>query len=287
KINMKWKILLIILILIFFLFILGSIFSFYQYGKVVYKIIPSELKEVLTIKSIVEKLLNQIDEESDQYKYLCKLYEDATTSFSKGEINQNEYIDKLNEILKQSLSSKAAKSYQDNKKSFVSSNEDVKNKDNQKGEYKEKGVKLSGKKHQNQIEEDETKKDEIKKVDSNIKILTQDQYIKQNFLDFIKSQLSKTENKVNQGPAGYQAQNSKYFQNSSIDFSTILQSIYTGSSEFSYSLSNQLSSTEKIEIFNYILKQFNINNSNMVFDEELFYKLISLYLDQMKKVQNK
>lgn len=286
KIDIKWKILLIVLILIFLLFLLGSIFSFYLYGKIVYKIVPSELKEVLTIQSIVEKLLNQIDEESDQYKYLSKLYEDATTSFSKEEIKPNEYIDKLNQILKLSLSLEAAKSYQDNKKSLFLIGENDNNKNNQKGEYKEKGAKLLGQKHQNQIEEDETKKDEIKKVDINIKILTQDEYIKQSFLDFIKNQLSKTENKVNQGPAGYQTQIAKYFQNSSIDFSTILQSIYTSSSEFSYSLSNQLTSTEKIEIFNYILKQFNINNSNMVFDEELFYKLISLYLDQMKKIQN-
>ncbi|MCR4421233.1 MAG: hypothetical protein NUV32_02005 [Exilispira sp.] len=282
NLKLKWKTLLIILFLFLIIFGIGSIFSFYQYGKVVYKVVPFELKEVLTMQSIVEKLLEQLDEDSDQYKFLSNLYEEATYSYTKHGINQKEYLERLNQILQQSTSLGESKNLQ----SSLTSSSSSSNAELDKGSSKEKKDENQSsklvQKYKKQMEDDEKNQ-----PDSKTKVLTAGENMKQNFLDFLKTQFSHPENPKAMGPAGYESQDIKSLQNPSVDFSTMLESIYANSSEFSYSLSNQLTQAQKIEIFNYLVKQFNISSSTISFDEELFYKLILLYLEQMNQIQTK
>jgi hypothetical protein len=282
NLKLKWKTLLIIFFIFLIIFGIGSIFSFYQYGKVVYKVVPFEIKEVLTMQSIVEKLLQQIDEDSEQYKFLSKLYEEATASYSKHGINQKEYLERLNQILQQSTSLGESKNLQSSSSNYASSSNVEPTKSSSKEKKDDNQSSVLAQKYKKQLQEDEKNF-----VESKTKVLTAGENIKQNFLEFLKNQFSHPENPKAQGPAGYESQDIKSSQNPSVDFSTMLESIYANSSEFSYSLSNQLTQTQKIEIFNYLVKQFNISSSTISFDEELFYKLILLYLEQMKQMQNK
>ncbi|MEJ5273104.1 MAG: hypothetical protein WH035_03155, partial [Spirochaetota bacterium] len=282
KINLNWKIILIIFIFFILIFVIGSIFSYYQYGKIVYKVVPAELKEVLTMQSIVEKLLDQLDKDSSQYKFLSKLYEEATTTYSKHGFNEKEYLERLNQILQQSVSLGASKSYQGNAENNSSStfSGDI-NKNEAKDSNRQGQSKLLAQKYKKEME-----KDDKDKSDSKTKVVTAGENIKQNFFEFLKNQFAHPENPQGKGPSGYEAQDVKSNQNPSVDFSTLMQSIYSNSGEFSYSLSNQLSESQKIEIFNYLVKQLNLNSSNVSFDEQLFYKLITLYFEQLKLMEN-
>ncbi len=277
KIKRNWKIIFIFLIIFLLFFIFGSIFSFYQYGKVIYKIIPSEYKEVLTMQSIVEKLLNQLDEESEQFKILNNLYNQYTSSFTQSGINQKEYLERLNQILQQSIASGLSN---EDKYKFAkgSTSANIYDKNNSSSKVQKGKLDLLSQKY---IEQEQENEKII--IEKQTKINIQKNEIRESFLDFLKTRLFHPENPKNEGKPGYQSQDIKDYTVNSPDYSTLLQTIYSSSSEFSYSLSNQLTPTQKIEIFNFILKQFNINPSNVSFDEEFFYKLILLYFEMLNK----
>lgn len=283
RIHFKWKIPFIILILFILFFSFGSLFSFFEYGKIVYKMVPYEIKEVLTMQSIVEKALDQLDKESDQYKYLSKLYEEVKANYSRHGINQKEFLDRLNQILQQSTSLSKSKENQYNSQasSSASSQPDSLNKTNEKKDDKRVQSRSFARKYMEQEKENE--KSQTEKKSSSI---TQTENVKQSFLDFLKTELFHPDSEKGKGIPGYQAQDLKSSASKSTDFSSILQSIYSNSSEFSYSLSNQLTESQKIEIFNYLIKHFNLDSNNINFDEELFYKLIILYLEQIQKMGN-
>ncbi len=283
KPEKNWRLVLIIFLIFFLTFSSGTLYSYYQFGKVTLSPLSYEEKVITTMQSKVLKMMAELSDKSEQYKTLKSIYESYTKSFESGGIDSTEYLKALDQLMKglSMQSSYQQKEMMEQNNSY-NYNEKRDNNGNKKGEGISSQAYYS--KLKNEMIENENKMEIGPKVSTGMEFDKSIQH-KQSFIEFLKSEfINQPKNAQNMLP-GYSKDNVTSSSENSLDFTTIMESIFSSNKSESYSLSNQLTSEEKLAVFKYFLQQYSLKESNISFDEQYFISLIKQYLQMIEDVK--
>lgn len=283
KPQKNWKIVFVIFLIFFLIFSAGNLYSYFQFGKVALSPLSYEEKVISTMQSKVLKMLAELSDNSEQYKTLKSIYESYTKSFESGGIDSTEYLKALDQLMKGlSMQSSYQQKGMMEQNNQYAGNEKTNINTNKPSEENSSLALYS--KLKNEMIENENNMESNPKSSKEAEFSKSSQQ-KQSFIEFLKSEfINQPKNAQNMLP-GYSKDNITSSSENSLDFTTIMESIFSSNNSESYSLSNQLTSEEKLAVFKYFLQQYSLKGGDINFDEAYFISLIKQYLQMIEDVK--